>query len=128
MSRSPRFHLRPLGGSDLDEHATMLHASVCEDGGGGVDGFTISGRHPALAVMGRCVARFEEAAIAMVRRGREQLRGTGVLLLVPMEKRKMVAQFCRLGAVNVETHFEQVWGRLHPFRDVNMSGFLPESG
>ena len=78
--------------------------------------------------MGPCVARSEETAIALVRRELERFRGSGVLFLVPMEKRKMVEQFYRWGAVNVETHLKQVWGEFQPFRGVNMPGFLPETG
>lgn len=106
----------------------ILHASVCDDGGRGIDGFMISIRHAAIAMLGPCVARSEDAAVALVRRELERFRGTSVLLLVPMERRKMVERFYDWGAVNVETHLTQVWGAFQPYRGVNMPGFLPETG
>lgn len=106
----------------------VLHAAVYENDQHGIDGFVFSIRHPALSMMGPGVARSEEIAIALVAKQWERFRQSGVLLLAPMEKRKMVEQFYRWGAVNVETHFQQVWGRFQPFRGVNMPGFLPESG
>jgi GNAT superfamily N-acetyltransferase len=98
----------------IENPRRMLHAAVYANDQRGIDGFLISIRHPALSMLGPCVARSEEIAVA--------------LLLVPMEKRKMVETFYRWGAVNVETHLKQVWGEFQPFRGVNMPGFLPETG
>ena len=106
----------------------VLAAAVCENDAGGIDGYLISIRHPALSMMGPCVARHEDTALALVAGQLERFRGTGVLMLVPMEKRKMVNEFYRWGAVNVETHLKQVWGRFQRFQGVNMPGFLPETG
>jgi hypothetical protein len=47
---------------------------------------------------------------------------------VPVEKTKMVEQFHKLAAVNVKNHLKQVLGKFQPFKGVNMSSFLPETG
>lgn len=106
----------------------VLHVSVYENVHRGIDGFMISVKHPALNMLGPCVARSEEAALALVRKELERFRGTWVLLLIPMEKRKMVEQAYKWGARNVETHLKQVWGEFQPFKGVNMPSFLPETG
>lgn len=106
----------------------MLHAAVHANDQGGIDGFMISVKHPALNMLGPCVARSEEAAIALIGRELERFRGTWALLVVPMEKRKIVERMYRWGAVNVETHLKQVWGEFQDFKGVNMPSFLPETG
>jgi GNAT superfamily N-acetyltransferase len=106
----------------------VLHASVYEKDGGGIGGFLISVKHPALNMLGPCVAWTEDAALALIRRELERFRGTWVLLVVPMEKRRMVEQAYGWGAVNVETHLAQVWGEFQPFKGVSMPSFLPETG
>lgn len=112
----------------IENPRKALHASVYENDQRGIDGVMVSVRHPALSMMGPCVARSEDVAIALVRRELERFRGTAVLLLCPMEKRKMVEQFYCWGAINAETHLKQVWGEFQPFQGVNMPGFLPETG
>ena len=106
----------------------VLHASVYENNQQGIDGFMISVKHPALNMMGPCVARTEQIALALIRRELERFRGTWALFVVPVEKRKMVEQLYKWGAVNVETHLKQVWGEFQPFKGVNMPSFLPETG
>jgi GNAT superfamily N-acetyltransferase len=106
----------------------VLHASVCENEQGGIDGFAMSVKHAALNMIGPCVARSEETALALVGRELERFRGTWVLLVVPMDKRKMVEQFYRWKAVNVETHLQQVWGEFPGCRGVSLPSFLPETG
>jgi hypothetical protein len=88
----------------------------------------ISVKHPALNMAGPCVARSEETALALISRELERFRGTWVLLLVPMEKRKIIKQLYAWGARNVETHLKQVWGEFQPFNGVSMPSFLPETG
>lgn len=107
---------------------SVLHASVYENDQQGIDGFMISVKHPALNMMGPCIARTEEIAIALIRRELERFRGTWVLFVVPVEKRKIVEQLYKWGAVNVETHLKQVWGEFQPFKGVSMPSFLPETG
>ena len=106
----------------------VLHASVYENIRGTIDGFMISVKHHALNMLGPCVARSEEIALPLIRKELERFKGTWVLLVVPMGKRKMVEQLYKWGAVNVETHLKQVWGEFQDFKGVNMPSFLPETG
>jgi GNAT superfamily N-acetyltransferase len=106
----------------------VLHAAVIANDQGGIDGFMISVKHAALNMLGPCVARTEEVAIALIHNELERFRGTWALLVVPMEKRRIVEQMYGWGAVNVETHLKQVWGEFQDFRGVNMPSFLPETG
>lgn len=106
----------------------VLHAAVHEDARGGLDGFMISVKHPALQMLGPCVARTEEAALALIRRELDRFRGTSALLVVPMDRRRMVEQLYAWGAVNVETHLMEAWGEFPGFQGVSMPSFLPETG
>lgn len=106
----------------------VLHASIYENSQRGIDGFMFSTKHPALNMLGPCVARSEEIAISLIRKELENFKGTWVLFLVPMEKRKMVEEAYKWGAINVETHLKQVWGEFQSFNGVNMPSFLPETG
>jgi predicted N-acetyltransferase YhbS len=112
----------------IENPRNVLHASVYENDQRGIDGFMISVKHPALNMLGPCIARSEETAIALIRKELERFGGTWVLLVVPMEKRKMVEQLYKWDAVNVETHLKQVWGEFQCFNGVNMPSFLPETG
>jgi hypothetical protein len=112
----------------IDNPRKVLHASVYENAQGSIDGFMISVKHPALNMLGPCVARSEEIALALIRKELKRFKGTWVLLVVPMEKGKMVEQLYKWGAVNVETHIKQVWGEFQGFKGVNMPSFLPETG
>lgn len=106
----------------------VLHATVHANDQHGIDGFMISIKHPALNMLGPCVARTEEIAVALIRRELERFTGTWVLLVVPMEKRKMVEQLYVWNAINVETHLVEVWGHFPGIKGVNMPSFLPETG
>ncbi len=112
----------------IENHRKVLHAAVYENAQNEIDGFMISVKHPALNMLGPCVARTEEVAVALISRELERFKGTWVLFLIPMEKRKMVEQAYKWGAVNVETHLKQVWGEFQPFKGINMPSFLPETG
>jgi hypothetical protein len=93
-----------------------------------LEGFMISVKHPALNMLGPCVARTEGIAIALIRQALERFSGKQVLLLIPMDKRKIVEQMYAWKAINVETHLNEVWGKFAGFNGVNMPGFLPETG
>jgi GNAT superfamily N-acetyltransferase len=112
----------------IENPRKVLHASVYENDKGKIEGFMISVKHCALNMLGPCVARSEETALALVAKELERFKGEGVLLLIPMEKRKMVEQAYRWEARNVETHLTQVWGEFRPFKGVNLPSFLPETG
>jgi len=106
----------------------FLNATVYENDQRGIDGFMISAKHPALHMLGPCVARDETVALALMRRELDRFRGTWTLFAVPMERRRMVEQLYAWKAVNVETHLMEAWGEFRAFRGVNMPSFLPETG
>jgi hypothetical protein len=112
----------------IESPRKLLRACVCEDARGGIDGFMFSIKHAAVSMIGPCVARSEEAAIALICHEARRFEGSAVLLVVPMEKRKIVEQLYAWRAVNVETHLAQIWGDFQPFRGVCMPSYLPESG
>jgi GNAT superfamily N-acetyltransferase len=105
-----------------------LHISVLERSSGRIDGFMASLRHPALNMLGPCVARTEADAAALILREADCFRGRTVLCLIPMDKRKLVEQMYKWGARNCETHLVQVRGEFKPFDGISMPSFLPETG
>lgn len=112
----------------IENPRDVLHATVYENDQKGIDGFMISVKHPALNMIGPCVARNEEVTIALMRKELDRFKGTWALFVIPMEKRKIVEQAYAWGAVNVETHLKEVWGEFSDFNGINMPSFLPETG
>lgn len=106
----------------------ILHAIVYENDQKGIYGFMISVKHPVLNMLGPCVARDEDIAIALINKEIERFNGTWVLFSIPMEKTKMVMQMYQWNAINVETHLKEVWGEFYGFKGVSMPSFLPETG
>ena len=106
----------------------VLHASIYENDQSCIEGFMISVKHPALNMLGPCVARTEEVAIALIKSEIGRFRGTSVLFSIPMDKRKMVEQMYSWKAINVETHLKEVWGEFPGFNGISMPSFLPETG
>lgn len=105
-----------------------LHASIYENDQNDIEGFMISVKHPALNMLGPCVARTEKIAIALIKKEIERFRGTWVLFSIPMDKRNMVEQMYYWNAINVETHLKEVWGEFPGFNGISMPSFLPETG
>ena len=112
----------------IENRRGFWHASVLESPGGQLDGFMISSSHPAMNVLGPCVARREEDATALLVRELDLHRGRTPLFLIPMDKEKLVRQAYEWGARNCEMHFCQVRGQFKPYEGVNMPTFLPETG
>ncbi len=106
----------------------ILQALVFERSDGLIDGFMISIKHPALNMLGPCVARSEQAALALLLQATERFRGATPLFVVPMEKRELVETLYDWGARNVETHLFQVRGKFQAFNGVSLPSFLPETG
>lgn len=106
----------------------VLHALVYENDQKTIDGFMISVKHPALNMLGPCVARTEKIAIALIRKEIERFKGTWVLFSIPMEKRNIVEKMYTWNAINVETHLKEVWGEFPGFHGISMPSFLPETG
>ena len=106
----------------------IMHATVCENEIGGIDGFLISLKSPALNILSPCVARDQETALALLRNDVNRFAGTWALFVVPMQQRKIVDQLYEWKAFNVETHVLQVWGEYKPCTGVVLPSYLPESG
>jgi GNAT superfamily N-acetyltransferase len=104
------------------------HVAVYENPRGGIDGFMISSAHPALNMLGPCVARSEEEAAALIRCELDQHRGRSPVFLIPMDRPRLVRQLYDWGARNCELHFCQVRGQFQPFQGISMPTFLPETG
>lgn len=106
----------------------LFHLSVYENDGGGLDGFLMSCRHPALNMIGPGMASTQTIAIALIMVELDRFRGMSPLILIPMRKRKIVEALYDLGGRNVETHLLQVRGPFRAMRGVNIPSFLPETG
>lgn len=105
----------------------VMRALVIENSSGGLDGFLISLKSKAITVLGPCVARTEETALALLRKGTDWFKGLPALFVVPMQKRRIVEQLYAWKAFNVETHVKQVWGEFKPYAGVSMPSYLPET-
>lgn len=104
------------------------HVSVFAGPRGDVDGFAVSCSHPAMNMVGPCLARTEAEAAALLRVELDRYRGRMPVFLVPVERDRLVHQMYGWGARNCELHFCQVRGEYQSFRGVNMPTFLPETG
>jgi GNAT superfamily N-acetyltransferase len=111
----------------IENSLGFWHTSVFENDQGGVDGFMISSGHPAMNVLGPCVARSEVEAAALIARELDHYRGRTPLLLVPAERGDLVRQLYQWGGRNCELHLCQVRGAFQPFRGISMPTFLPET-
>ncbi|MDA2931191.1 GNAT family N-acetyltransferase [Acidobacteria bacterium AH-259-O06] len=112
----------------IENELGFWHVSVYENPGGDIDGFMISSAHPALNMLGPCVARSEKEAAALVLYELNQHKGRSPVFLIPMEREKLVRQMYQWGARNCELHFCQVRGEFKPFNGISMPTFLPETG
>jgi len=112
----------------IENRLGFWHVSVIESASGNLEGFMISSGHPAMNVLGPCVAASEQAAEALIVRELDQHRGRAPVFLIPMEKTQLVCAMYTMGARNCEMHFCQVRGDFTPFDGVNMPSFLPETG
>lgn len=106
----------------------VLNALIYENDQQHIEGYMVSVKHPALNMLGPCVARTEEIAIALIRKELERFKGTWVLFSIPIDERKMVEQMYSWHAINVEIHLKQVWGEFPGFNGISMPSFLPETG
>ncbi|HEU0138717.1 MAG TPA: GNAT family N-acetyltransferase [Bryobacteraceae bacterium] len=112
----------------IENHQGIWHVSVYESNDGGIGGFMISCVHPAMNMLGPCVARGEQEAAALILRELDHYKGRTPLFLLPVEKAALVRLAYDWGARNCELHLCQVRGEFQPFRGISMPSFLPESG
>lgn len=114
-----RFCIQNAGG--------FWHTSVYENEAGGLDGFLSSSLHPALNMLGPGVCRGDTEAIALIKRELDVSRGRSPVVLVPVEREKIVRQLYDWGARNCEIHFCQVRGQYQPFKGINFPTFILET-
>lgn len=112
----------------IENRLGFWHVSVAENPGGGLDGYLVSSAHPAMNMIGPGVARSEVDAAQLIHRELDQHRGRSPVVVVPVEKDRLVRQIYDWGGRNCEMHFCQVRGVMQPFRGVNLPSFLPETG
>lgn len=103
------------------------HVAVYQNPRGQIDGFMISSGHPAMNMLGPCVARSEVEATALILRELDRYRGRSPVFLIPVDRPKLARQMYEWGARNCEIHFCQVRGEFQPFRGIHMPTFLPET-
>ncbi|WP_333873849.1 GNAT family N-acetyltransferase [Methylobacter sp.] len=106
----------------------VLQALVFEGIDGTIEGFMISIKDPALNMLGPCVARSEQATLALLLQAAERFRGSAPLCVIPMDKRELVETLYDWGGRNVEIHLFQARGKFQAFNGVSLPSFLPETG
>ena len=111
----------------IDNALGFWHTSVYENAAGGIDGFLASSRHAAVNMLGPGVCRTEDQAIALIARELDVNRGRSPVVLVPVERPRIVRQMYEWGARNCELHFCQVRGEFQPFAGINLPTFLLET-
>jgi GNAT superfamily N-acetyltransferase len=114
----------------IENKRGIWHVSVIEPprGGGGIDGFLVSVKHPASSMLGPGVMRSDQDAVALVLAELEQQRGGSPVWLVPAHRGELVRQMYALGFRNCEVHLLQVRGEAQELRGVMMPTFMPETG
>jgi GNAT superfamily N-acetyltransferase len=103
------------------------HVAVYENARGAIDGFMMSSAHPAMNMLGPCVARTETETAALIGSELNRHKGRAPVFLIPVERRKLVDLMYSWGAQNCELHFCQVRGEFRPFAGISMPSFLPET-
>jgi GNAT superfamily N-acetyltransferase len=114
----------------IENQRGMWHASVIESphGGGNIDGFLVSVKHPASSMLGPGVMRSDDDAVALILAELEQQRGGSPVWLAPAHRGELVRQMYALGFRNCEIHLLQVRGEAQELRGVMMPTFMPETG
>jgi len=111
----------------IANRAGYWHAAVHEDARGQVDGWIVSCGHPAMNMVGPCVARGETETAALVWTEFNRHPGRTPLVLIPADCPRLIHQLYGWGAKNVELHFCQVRGQFQPFAGISLPSFLPET-
>jgi hypothetical protein len=86
-----------------------------------------SSLYPSRNLLGPGVCRTDEQALALIAKQLEVSRGRSPVLLVPVDRERIVRQLYEWGARNCEIHFCQVRGRFQPFQGINMPTFILET-
>lgn len=112
----------------IENRPGFWRVSVYEDPRGQIEGWIISSGHPALNMLGPCVARSDEQAAALIFGELNHYPGRTPVFLIPVERARLVRQMYDWGARNCELHLYQVRGEFRPFQGISMPTFLPETG
>jgi GNAT superfamily N-acetyltransferase len=112
----------------IENRSGIWHASVVDNGHGGIAGFLCSVAHPASTMLGPGVMRTDDDAAAMILAELDHRRGLSPVFLIPVVRPKLVQQAYAWGGRNCEIHFAQVRGAFQPFAGVVMPTFMPETG
>ena len=86
-----------------------------------------SSAHAGCNMVGPGAAKTPQQAAALLAAELDRHRGRSPVMLVPVNRPKLVKQMYDWGAKNCEMHFSQVRGQAHPVEGVFMPTFLPES-
>ncbi|MGI9515678.1 MAG: GNAT family N-acetyltransferase [Pirellulaceae bacterium] len=106
--------------------AGYWHTSVLKDGDQ-LAGWIVSIAHPASCMIGPCVAKDEDTALALLLNEINYRAGNTMVFLVPVDCHNIVQAAYRRGARNCELHVAQVLGEFQPFKGVVMPSFMPET-
>ncbi|QEG20748.1 GNAT family N-acetyltransferase [Mariniblastus fucicola] len=90
-------------------------------------GWIVSISHPASSMIGPCIARDEQSAIALLQAEINHRAGNTMVFLVPVEASQIVRAAYGWGAKNCELHVSQVYGEFKPFNGIVMPTFMPET-
>lgn len=100
-----------------------------ERGGAGEPaGFLVASHDPACLMIGPGHARDEAAALALLWRALEAMRGKTPVFLVPCAEAELVRTLYAWGARNVELHVASAVGAVPAARGIAFPTFLPETG
>ena len=111
----------------VENRRGIWHASVLDDGAGGIEGFLCSVAHPASNMIGPGAMRTDEGALALLAAELNHHRGRTLVFLLPADRPGLVRQAYAWGGRNCEIHFAQTRGRYFPADGVVMPTFMPET-
>lgn len=98
--------------------------------GGSLSGVLAMSTHPSFTMIGPGVGADEDAAAALLWRALDELRGRGLVFLVPAAAAGLVATCYQWGARNVELHVAQATAPIPSAspRGIVFPTFMPETG
>ncbi|MBV6498697.1 MAG: hypothetical protein CJBNEKGG_00925 [Prosthecobacter sp.] len=111
----------------LRNDAGSWHVLVSEDAKGRMNGFLGMSTHPSCTMIGPGVAADEQAAIALLWKALDGLRGRSLVFLAPCSSTGLVRTAYSWGARNVELHVAQSTAPDPSARGIVFPTFMPET-